>query len=524
MAKLIDELTWIEPGEKANAIVFNRALKELVQKIDNKSFEVLSGNSGFTVDSDDIDTSNVSVGDFVYKRTDGKYDLALGGDDIKDKVVGRWENIDDVDVIVFNGISAFTDLEVGKTYYLSDTDAGKLTTAKYNGAIAVGTALSDTELLINSSGGSGSGSSSTELSSDATINADDGDFVYIASNGDVNKAIVDGTEAENVMGVLSTGTRNSILYTGIKDGFTDLVTGSYYYLSATVPGAIQRESYPGAIKIGMANSSTEIIIDIDKSPTSSNDEDLEYQFLLNNSPFSNCYFDVFSELNTMTKNDGGDANNVVYSSLNTSYILKDTYSIETPNNTIQAEDGTQYSFLISSNIAGACRIDYTLNDGTDWLEVPEDGYVKVPNGFDNLKIKFTALEDDTEIKSFGILYKEEGFIGTNRVKLREHLVTQENIAAGTEVQIPNGQYYTKNGQSLNIRVEGLALIPGIDYTEFSNRSVKFTSDIAEGDSIEFEELYGYVDVSVDNIARVDQNIIDINKLKLDVIAYAIALG
>jgi len=523
MARLIDELTWIEPGEKANASVFNRALKELVQKIDGKTFDVLSGNSGFAVDVNDINTPTVEVGDYVYKRADGKYDLTLGGDDIKDKVVGRWMKIDNVDVIVFNGITAGTGLEVGKTYYLSDVDAGKLTTTKYNGAIAVGISLSDTELLINSSGGgSGGGSSSSELPEGTTINANDGDFVYIASNGDINKAIVDGTEAENVMGVLSTGTRNSVLYSGPKDGYTDLVTGSYYYLSATVPGAIQRDSYPGAIKIGMANSSTEILIDIDKSPNSSNDEELQYQFLLNNSSFKNAYFDVFTELNTMTKSAEAD---VSYSALNTSYILKNNAYIETPNNIFGEGNSTKYySFQISSNTIKNNKVQYSIDDGATYIDMPDSLYIKTQEGTDNLKIRFLALEDDAEIKSFGVLYEEEGFVGTNRVKLREHMVATEDIPAGTEVQIPNGQFYTKNGQSLNIRYEGLSLIPGVDYTEFTDHSVKFNADIQSGDTIEFEEIYGYIDVSFENTERIDQNDSDINKLKVDVIAYAIALG
>lgn len=521
MAKLIDELTWIEPGEKANAIVFNRTLKELVQKIDDKTLEVLPSNSGFSVNVDDIDTSNVSVGDFVYKRTDGKYDLTLGGDDIKDKVVGRWVNIDNTDVIVYNGLSDYPDLVVGKTYYLSDTEEGKLTDTQYNGAIAVGIAVSDTQILINASGGgSGGGSSSSELPEGTAINADDGDFVYIASNGDVNKAIVDGTEAENVMGVLSAGTRNNILYSGIKDGYSNLVTGSYYYLSATVPGAIQKESYPGAIKIGMANSSTEIIIDIDKSPTSSNDEELQYQFLLSDSSYTKCYFDTFSDSNTLVRNDGGDETNITYSAVNSSYTIKDTFSVQT-NNIINENVKT---FLITENAVGTYTREYSTDGGNTWVSVPENGKIWYVSGYTDFRLKYTSTQDNFELKSFGVLLNDQGHVGNTRVRLREYIKLENDLPTGTAIKLPYGQKYTNDNQSLNIIVEGMLLTPILDYTEIDNTSVSFASDLSTGDIIQFEEYYGYVDVSIENTGRINKiqrldkefEILDINNITYDV--------
>jgi len=518
MAKLIDNLSWIQDGEKANADVFNRPLKELIGLIDNKEFEILSKTSGMKVDSSEVDT-DVQQGDFVYRGQDGIYYQASGADDTTNNVIGYYDIVDNVPSIIWSGLFSSKDLETGKIYYLSDSVSGSITDVNYSGAKQIGTALSDTQLLVSSLGGSSSGGSTPVDLNGVTIldNATDGDFVYRTISGEIGLAVVDGTDRENVVGILKSNSgRNSIVYNGIVDGFTGLEVGSYYYLSPSEPGKIQLDSYPGAIKVGIANSDTELLVDIDKAPSSNDDEELEYQLLLNNSSFKQAYFNVFTELNTMKENNNDDSSNIVYSALNTSYTVSNAanVSLETPVNLLgDGNNTTYYSFQIASDIVGNATTEYSIDDGKTYSEIPEDGYIKIKAGTTNFKLRFIAVDDTIEIKSFGVLFEEEGFIGTNRIKLREHMTATEDIAAGTEVDIPNGQYYTMNGQSLNIRYEGLALIPGVDYTEVTNRSVKFNADIRKGDTVEFEEIYGYVDLSEDNIARVDQNIIDIEALR-----------
>jgi hypothetical protein len=151
MANIIDDLTWIQDGEKADATVFNRALKELATKIDKKTFDFLSSTNGFAVDVTEINTPTVSIGDFVYRRDDGIYDLTLGNDNIKDKVVGRWIQIDSIDIILFGGITNIItdDMTAGTAYYLSTTDEGKLTNTPYNSAVLVGTAINSSKLLMS---------------------------------------------------------------------------------------------------------------------------------------------------------------------------------------------------------------------------------------------------------------------------------------------------------------------------------------------------------------------------------------
>ena len=617
MAKLIENLTWIQDGEKATSTVFNRALKELAGLIDSKDFEVLSSTAGLKFDIAELD-SLVQLGDLVYKSSDGKYYQALGGDEAAENIVGTYTQIDGVDSIVWNGIITKSGLTVGSSYYLSDTTPGAITDTEYDGAIKIGIAISETQLLQNAVGsGSGGDTATSELNStnidssvqendliyrasdgkiypaladgtdaanvigrynvvngrpiitysgeitgytgliigenyylsnttpgqitneeyngnikigtaisdtdlfldidntgatsgsapisldDATIldGASDGDFVYKTKDGDIGLAMVDGTDKENVIGVLQVDAagRNSIVYNGLVDGFAGLELGSYYYLSPTEAGKIQVDSYPGAIKVGIANTATELIVDIDKAPSSSGDEELEYQFLLSDSSYSSCYFNVFSELNTMIENNGGDELNVVYSSLNTSYVIKDTFSVQT-NNIITENVKT---FLVTENATGDYTREYSVDGGNNWVEVPEDGKIWYESGYTDFRLRYTSNVDGFELKSFGVLLNDQGYVGNTRVRLREYIQLTEDLAAGTGINLPYGQKYTNDNQSLTIIVEGIILTPVRDYTEIDNRTVSFNVDLSEGDIILFEEYYGYVDVSLENTDRVN---------------------
>jgi hypothetical protein len=621
MAKLLDTINWVEDGERAAANILNRPLKELITSIDNKDFKVLASTSGFKIEQSDLDI-HVESGDLVYKNSDGKYHRALGGNEITENIIGIYTIIDNVSVIVWNGLLIKSELTIGSPYYLSDTAEGEITDTYYDGAIKIGTAISDTELIVGGFSSTGGGvSTQTELSNSVTINANDGDLVYRALDGSINSALVDGTDAENVIGLykiinsrpsiiyngeidgfssltvganyylsnttagditnthyngaikigtaisdtqilldidntgatgggsaplsldgitilngaqdgdfvyktldgdidlaLVNGTdkenvigilqvdaagRNSIVYGGEVDGFTGLEQGSYYYLSPTVPGKIQVDSYPGAIKVGIANTATTLLVDIDKAPSSSGIEEFEYQFLLSTSSFNQAFFDVFSELNTVTKNDGGTTSNVVYSALNTTYIVQSGSSIETPNNLI--EDGsTQYDFFLSTNDDGNFTYQYTIDNGSNWQEIPIDGKFRISAGTTQIKLRFVSTAADAEIKSFGLLFDDNGFESVTNVKLRENFTVAALITSGNPVSIPYGKKYTNDGKSLEVRYEGLTLVPGKDYTELSETTLSFNFDLNEGDIVEFEEFYGYVDVSNENSARIDK--------------------
>jgi hypothetical protein len=386
----MEDLTWLQPHEKANAEIINRPLKELITKLDSKTYDVASKTAGSKIDASELDDS-VQDGDFVYRGSDSKFYQGLGLDDVKENIVGYYTVIDGIDMIVWNSIKTGTDLVTGDSYYLSNETPGAVTNEKYSGAIKVGVALSDTELLVSSQGS-------------GTSDAD--------------------------------------------------------------------------------------------SP-----EELQYQFLLNNSEFQNCFYDVFNEKESVTVSAGAS-----YDSSSTNYIVpKDEY-IETKESILKDTE-TYYAFLFSTNVVNN-SLDYEAyysTDGRDtWIKIEDnlDTYTFIEAGFTSLDFKILATED-IEIKSFGALYNEIKLeVSSSNCKLRELYIAQEDIAAGTKIEIPNRNYYTPDGKSLIVRLAGVTLVPVNDYTEEDERNVSFTFDIKKDDEIEFEEQYGYVDISLENSVKI----------------------
>ena len=69
MAKLIDTLSWYDNGEKVNAAVLNKPLKELVNLFDSNQFNVPMKTQGMSLSLDDLD--GVQEEDFIYLSSDG---------------------------------------------------------------------------------------------------------------------------------------------------------------------------------------------------------------------------------------------------------------------------------------------------------------------------------------------------------------------------------------------------------------------------------------------------------------------
>jgi hypothetical protein len=84
----------------------------------------------------------------------------------------------------------------------------------------------------------------------------------------------------------------------------------------------------------------------------------------------------------------------------------------------------------------------------------------------------------------------------------EVLNVDTDIPAGTNITLPNNATYTTDGKSLEVYLNGLRLINGVDFTEVDNRTIQLTStNLVAGDTLIFTEKYGYVDTSVDNYQK-----------------------
>lgn len=159
MAKLIDSLTWIQNGERGEATVYNRALKQLVTMMDNAEIQSASSVQGFTVDPLKIDAS-VTDGMVVYIGLDGIFYPSLGSDEDKSNIIGVYKLINNVPTIQTGGVISFLGTYPGVQYYLSLNTPGGITAVASEGTIQIASAIASDSILLTSIGGGSSGSSS----------------------------------------------------------------------------------------------------------------------------------------------------------------------------------------------------------------------------------------------------------------------------------------------------------------------------------------------------------------------------
>jgi len=206
MANLINTISWFTNGEKANELVLNRPLKEIVNLIDSNTLPILPKYSGINLLTGSF---LASPNDLVYKRSDGILVSAVGNSTITDKVIGIYQIINNIDVLIFNGeISGLTGLIPGDAYYLDNTIPGAFTNVYYSNAVKIGTALSSTSLLL-STGGSGNASFPSQTNNNGKFLSTDGTSVSwqdpMISSNSIEITATAGQTIFNVPGGYTTG-------------------------------------------------------------------------------------------------------------------------------------------------------------------------------------------------------------------------------------------------------------------------------------------------------------------------------
>lgn len=242
-------------------------------------------------------------------------------------------------------------------------------------------------------------------------------------------------------------------------------------------------------------------------------EDVTYQSILEHSDYSYSYYDTFVDAGTVTLNGGANHSGVTDDFGTGKVQLSNTDSFETPD-LIKDGTGNHSSFFFNIVTDINLDIDYaTANDGTTWgAWTPFDPalIVYTPATFNNLKVRVTATSPFGNVYSFGVFYGTDVASAGNIVGFREPYVVPADATSGTDVEIPNDRWYHRDGVSLNVRYNRATLIPEVDYTEknvgFEEKSntVTFLIELEQDAKIEFEEIYGYVDISSDNAIRMDK--------------------
>jgi len=324
----------------------------------------------------------------------------------------------------------------------------------------------------------------------------DGMLVYKdPTDGLYKPAIADGTIKEKVVGVADV--TNGIIYvTGIVDITNDYDIGTDLYLSSTTAGAITDQQTN--IKIGLSLGNNQVLLGtaIGGGTGIGNitDEDLTYEYLLNSSTFEYCYYDTFTKIDTVTTD-------ATYSASDFSYQGTSGNTLEAT--ILESSTETYYRFLVHAEYDDTVNptLEYSIDGGNNWNTANLDEIVSIEQGFTDLKIRFT-WNGDGNIYSFGVLYKDTGFVSVTDTQSFETLDINEDQTAPVTITLPNNMVIT-DFNSFEVYLNRLRLINNIDFTQVDNRTIQINVDLHAGDTLAFIQRYGYVDTSVENKARLD---------------------
>jgi len=492
----------------------------------------------------------ISDSDFVFFDVDtGKYEKGFNSGVNEEVIAGMYKIYDSRHYIVYDGYVRVTNttLVPGKQYYLStdELDKGKVQLEYTEVSVSVGIAVDAQHLIVSVD----RNKASATFFSLPVVSSEIGDIVNFdivykeLDTGLYEKALSDGSETGNAVGFyMNMGLQHYIIFAGALE-FTParldsmfgvgerFEVGSIYYIDATVKGGITLDKFPGAVKAGIAVTDTLFAIDID-NPASDGviPEALEYEFFLQQSPFSKCYVETFERPYTALT-----TGSVVYVARETAYLAQNEGDIIGTNESIFGPDNTDlydmvYPYINDNNNGAYYDVQYSFDssDGTDgiWYDGKHQQHIITDPAQDNMWFRFvrndTALRpehDAAYLYSYGILYDEDGISGMSTGRMREYYEVPEDVEKGEIITVPNQRKYTNDRKSLDVYLNGLILRENDDYIEVDERRVRFVDTMEEGWIIEFREYYGYVDVSAENSLRLHNLEIDVGD-KEDIIMYS----
>jgi len=479
MASLYNSLNWIQDGERGNALVFNRPLKELAQKIDSGEIESASKVSGVTVDASRVDT--LTSGDVVYIASDGRFLRALGG---SHEPIGVYALINGNHTIITGGVFTTSGLTTGTSYYLSEDTPGDLTINDYLGAIEIGKAISSTELVLSATGGASSGSGSSSVigveASSLDVDVSNGDSVTLLEDGIYYRTIGTDPDYGEFIGFYNNET---ITTSGIYNT-SGLNTGSKYYLDTTA-GKITDSYIEGSMQIGIAISSTELLIAPDKGTVTTgliNDKTFEMQngedtiTISYNPDYLYVYVEgILSDENNYTASDG---NQIVF---NNAFTGGEKVRIVTMAFKALGKD----PYEIERIVATAAQDTFTLSGDLYNLDIYK-------NGLRLDSTEYTINSQDVVLNSAANENDVFVFKKNNRISVNssiKELFSYIYTATGGENNI-NIPKYTTNSNELLVVIEGAVQLPGIDWNEVDDETISFTKSLNTDENVLVQRMQG----------------------------------
>jgi len=334
----------------------------------------------------------------------------------------------------------------------------------------------------------------------------DKNAVYKNANGNYYQALADGTDKANVVGIADL--TNGIVISGsgfVDTGIVFTADGAKVYLSDTTPGLITETVTNTLLGFVIAKADGIILLGttgggggtLSVSESYTHEDEL-YSTWLSKSSFLEVKYDKFGDPGTVTI--GGDA---TYNSTEHRYdgTLVGVATIESGE--LLPDTSTRYRFEINTELTTGTTVTAEYNIGAGWVSANLNEVVTIDAGFTTLKVKLTFTADGA-IESFGVLYNETGFVYQTDTRMFETYIVLADSVSPNVITLPSNALYTVDGKSLEVYFRGVRLINGVDFTEDNNSQVTLLKDVSTGDPILFTEKIGYVDTSIDNKIRLDQ--------------------
>ena len=330
--------------------------------------------------------------------------------------------------------------------------------------------------------------------------ADTNDIVYMDTDGIFKPAAI-----ENLKSLVCLLDReNELIYvSGLVPFSNSYDSGTKLYLTENSPGHLSNEEV--GLPLAITYDSNSIILKGNGIGGGTGDvtfEDLSYYFLLDDAPFAHIYYDIFKKDGTITLVSGNAGFN--YNESCYEITADSSHPTIFEQTILDGYEDTIYRFLVHVTADDNPTVEYSIDNGNSWIECELDKIILVSQGFQNLKVRFT-FTTNTKFYSFGVLYKFQYNSYISNYRMFEVLNVDSDIPHGTNIHIPHNSRYTTDGKSLEVYVNGIRMINGVDFTEIDTRTISFTSlDLKAGDQIIFIEQFGYVDLSIENNSKLQQ--------------------
>jgi len=255
--------------------------------------------------------------------------------------------------------------------------------------------------------------------------------------------------------------------------------------------------------------------------TGTGSSELEYYAeILNRTPYKWGYYDLFDEVD---QGDSVIAQNLNYNGDDTLYKVDDfpagPWYITTKNIWNTEHIGNTYGFFvhaltnqhdnaglnISYSLIGSGTGDPLLPTDPAWIPITMNEIVSPPTPIDEMYLKFEFIDDTIEFHSFGVFYGVWDYTSSTYTRLREYYSA---LNTNQTILVPNGAEYTVGMKALELYLNRVRQIIGVDYTEVDETHVQMLVPVNVGDVIEFYEKFGYADFSEDNSITLNAHMAD----------------